>query len=233
MTDAAIKAPDLRLLATSGRTGPVVLLLHGGTETSHEPVRPWSGPYLRMISFGLDMLRVGRTHGIAAAMVRNRVRGWNKPHLDPVHDARWALEQIRRRRPEAPIVLVGHSMGGRVALHVADDPAVVGVAALAPWTPAEDGVDAVRDVPVLIAHGLDDTITKPEDSLAYARRAAEVTDVVRFELPAETHALLWRAPTWHRLVRSFALHAFGLQQAAGPLRYALSLAGEQRLRVRV
>ena len=35
-----------------------------------------------------------------------------------------------------PVVLLGHSMGGRTAVAVADDPSVVGVVALAPWLPA-------------------------------------------------------------------------------------------------
>ena len=218
MTDAAIKPPGLRTLAPPGRVNAVVMLLHGGAESSHEPIRWWSGPCLRMTGFGVDVALTGRSYGVAAALVRNRVRGWNAPALDPVHDARWALERIRQRYPDTPVVLVGHSMGGRVAMHVADDEAVVGVAALAPWTPAEDGVGALRGVPVLIAHGLEDTITKPADSLDFARRATAVTDVVRFELAGETHALVWRAPTWHRLVRSFVLHVLGKLEPAGPLR---------------
>ena len=233
VTKAAAEAPRLRLLSAGKRASAIVLVLHGGAEQSSDRVRWWSGPYLRMLTFGLDALRAGSSHGVAVALLRNRVRGWNEPALDPVRDARWALEVIRRRRPSAPVVIVGHSMGGRVALHIADDPAVVGVAALAPWTPAEDGVESLRGVPALIAHGLEDTITKPADSLAYARRAAAVTDVVRFELPGEAHSLLKRAAVWHRLVRSFTLHVLGLRPPGEPLRAALALPGEQRLRVRV
>lgn len=186
-----------------------------------------------MWTFGLDLLRAGRRHGVEVVVLRNRVRGWNKPALDPVRDARWALSEIRRRHPELPVVLVGHSMGGRVALHVADAGGIAGVAALAPWTPSADGVEAVRGVPLLLAHGLDDTVTTPEDSYAYAVRASAVTDVVRFELPGTAHSLLRRTLTWHRLVRGFTLQVLGIRAARGPLRSALDHRGDDRLRIRV
>ncbi|MGH3433412.1 MAG: alpha/beta hydrolase [Thermocrispum sp.] len=233
MTEAATQAPDLRVLPARGPAGAVVLVLHGGAEAGSSPVRWWSGPYLRMWTFALDLRRAGRPHGVEVVVLRNRVRGWNQPELDAVRDARWALADVRGRHPDLPIVLVGHSMGGRVSLHLADADGVAGVVALAPWTPAADGVDAVRGVPVLMAHGLRDVITKPEDSLAYAQRAAAVTDVVRFELPGETHSLLRRSATWHALVRSFTLHVLGVEQGSGPVREALARTGEQRLRVRV
>lgn len=225
------RAPDLRILPTRGRTTAVVLVLHGGAEHGSEPVRRRSAAYLRMWTFGLDLVRAGRKHGVEVAVLRNRVRGWNEPTLDPVRDARWALSEIRRRHPAVPVVLVGHSMGGRVALHVADADGIAGVAALAPWTPSADGVAAVRGVPLLLAHGLDDTITKPEDSYAYAVRAAAVTDVVRFELPGAAHDLVRRTPTWHRLVRAFTLHVLGVQAAPGVLR--MDRSGDERLRIRV
>lgn len=225
--------PELRVLPARGRTTGVVLVLHGGAERGSEPVRRRSAAYLRMWTFGLDLLRAGRRHGVEVAVLRNRVRGWNEPALDPVRDARWALAEIRRRHPDLPVVLVGHSMGGRVSLRVADAGGIAGVAALAPWTPAEDGVEAVRGVPVLLAHGLDDRITAPEGSYSYAVRAAAVTDVVRFELPGTAHSLLRRTATWHRLVRAFTLHVLGIRPARGVLRAALDGSGDQRLRIRV
>jgi len=53
----------------------------------------------------------------------------------PDADARWALAQVRASYGAVPVVLLGHSMGARTAVRVADDPAVVGVVALAPWFP--------------------------------------------------------------------------------------------------
>ena len=43
---------------------------------------------------------------------------------------------VRMAYPGVPIALVGHSMGGRVALHLAGEADVVVVAALAPWIAA-------------------------------------------------------------------------------------------------
>lgn len=233
MTEAATEAPDLRVLPALGTAKAIVLVLHGGAENGSSRIRPWSGPYVRMWTFALAVHAAGRKHGLEVAVVRNRVRGWNKPALDPVRDARWALAELERRRPGLPIMLIGHSMGGRVALRVADDERVRGVAALAPWTTEKDWVSPVAGVPVMIAHGLLDTVTKARDSYAFAVRAAEVTDVVRFELEGEGHALVRRTRTWHRLVQAFTLHALGLPHNDRLLTDALARKGDDRLRVRV
>jgi pimeloyl-ACP methyl ester carboxylesterase len=62
--------------------------------------------------------------GTAIWLLRNRVRGWNEPDQDAVRDARWVLGELRRHHPEAAIVLVGHSMGGRAALRPRTDYAI-------------------------------------------------------------------------------------------------------------
>ena len=115
-----------------------------------------------------------RRAGVPAYRLRYRFRGWNADGAtpDPVSDARWALDEIRRRHgDDVPIVLVGHSMGGRTALWVAGDAQVAGVVALAPWCEAGDPVDQLAGRDVLIAHGTRDRITSPSGSLGYARRA--------------------------------------------------------------
>ena len=139
----------------------VVLVLHGGQERSTVPATRWYPAYWRMVPFARDLRRAGRGAGVAVWLMCNRYRGWNQPELDPVADARWALEAIRRAHPGVPVVLVGHSMGGRVALRVADDPAIAGVCVLAPWTPAGEPVAQLADRTVLIAHGDRDRITDP------------------------------------------------------------------------
>ena len=55
------------------------------------------------------------------------------PRPAPSPDTRLALEQIAAKYPGVPIGLLGHSMGGRVALHLADDERVSAIVALAPW----------------------------------------------------------------------------------------------------
>ena len=72
--------------------------------------------------------------GHALWLLRYARRGWNGGTTrGPVPDARWALDQVRAAYGDVPVVLVGHSMGARVASRVADDPNVRGVVGLAPW----------------------------------------------------------------------------------------------------
>ena len=191
----------------------VVLVLHGGQETSTAAAHPLRPAYLRMLPFALDLARAGRQAGIAVLTLRYRFRGWNGQAMDPVADARWALTELRRRYPDAPVVLVGHSMGGRAALRVADDPAVVGVCALAPWTPPGEPVAQLAGRTVLIAHGTLDTLTDPALSYAYAVRAKEVSDAVcRFDVRDDAHAMLRRAREWRLLVRRFVLGVLGVTE---------------------
>ena len=180
-----------------------VLVLHGGQENSTVPATRRYPAYWRMIPFARDL---SRAPGVAVWQVRNTYRGWNEPDLHPVTDARRALDELRRTHPGVPVVLVGHSMGGRVGLRVADDPAVVGVCALAPWTPEGEPVAQLAGRTVLIAHGDRDRTTDPALSYTYAERAKEVTDeVARFDVRGEAHALLRRYHEWTRLVRRFTL----------------------------
>ena len=191
--------------ATAG-VHAVVVVLHGGQEHSTEPATRWYPAYWRMVPFARSLSRVP---GLGVWSVLNTVKGWND--LDPVTDARRVLEAVHRDRPGLPVVLVGHSMGGRVALRVADDPAVAGVCALAPWTPADEPVDQLAGRTVLIAHGDRDRTTDPALSYAYAERAKAVTDAVaRFDVRGEAHALLRRYGEWTRLVRRFTLGVLGV-----------------------
>jgi dienelactone hydrolase len=189
-------------------THAVVLVLHGGQEESKAPSNGLRPAYLRMVPFALDLFRHGRRHGVAVWLLRYRYRGWNKPDLDPVADARWAVGEIRRQHPDAPIVLLGHSMGARVAFRVADEPGVVAICALAPWTTAKDHVDQFAGKSVLIAHGSLDTTTDPRESHAYAARIAQVNPDVRvLDIAGEGHAMLRKWPQWTLLVRRFVLGA--------------------------
>jgi predicted alpha/beta-hydrolase family hydrolase len=198
-----VSEPHLRQLG-SQHPAAVTLVLHGGREHGQDPVPPLALAYLPMIPFARDLARV--SDELAVFQLRNRVRGWNAPQLDPVRDARWALEQIRNKFPGVPVVLLGHSMGGRVALRVADDPAVRAVCVLAPWCPPGEPVEQLAGRTVLIAHGILDRTTDPRESRNYARRATQVTDRVELVwVDGETHALLRKPKVWRELVRQFAL----------------------------
>ena len=221
--------PVLTTWRARGPVRAVVLVLHGGAERGAAAVRPWAPAYLRMLPLARTIHRAAAWRGVEVALLRNRVRGWNHPSLPPVADARWALERIRARRPGVPVHLAGHSMGGRVALRVADDPRVRSVLALAPWTPPGEPVEPVTGAAVIIAHGTRDRITPPAESFAYAERAQAVAErVVRVEVMSEGHAMLYRPGVWSRLARGFALEAAGV----APLT-AWSVRPDQRLRLSV
>ncbi|HJQ47665.1 MAG TPA: alpha/beta fold hydrolase [Amycolatopsis sp.] len=203
--------PSLGTWAARAPVRAVALVLHGGAEAGLSQVRPRNLAYLRMVPVARALHRAVAPHGVEVRLLRNRVRGWNEPDLHPVEDARWALERIRAERPGVPVYLVGHSMGGRVALRVADDPAVTAVCALAPWTPRDEPVEPVKERTVVIAHGTRDPVTSPAESYAYAARAQHVAArLARFEVGSELHAMLLRAGTWNRIVREFGLDAAGV-----------------------
>jgi pimeloyl-ACP methyl ester carboxylesterase len=209
------------------RTGPesgaraVVLVLHGGAAESHAPGRRGLA-WLRMVPFARGL----GAPGVAVWMLRYRYRGWNAAE-DPLADARWALGEARRSHPGAPIVLVGHSMGGRVALRLAGEPDVAGVCALAPWiepgepVPSGEPVASGASVPaggagtrrsaVLIAHGDRDQVTDPIASAAYAAR----TGASFVPVPGESHALLRRPIFWQRLVTGFVTSVLRADTHAG------------------
>lgn len=180
----------------------VVLVLHGGSEGGRTPVTWWRLPVVRMAPFAASIQwRAGDR--IAVLRLKNRVRGWNGTHQDPVTDARWALERIRHVLPGVPVVLVGHSMGGRVALRLAGEPGVAGVAALAPWVES-DSVQARPGTPVLLVHGSRDRVTDPRRTAVLAARLRDRgVDVRSVTMENDGHAMLRDPGGWHRLVRDF------------------------------
>ncbi|WP_103336185.1 alpha/beta hydrolase [Amycolatopsis sp. CA-126428] len=225
--------PAVAVWPARGRTRAVVLVLHGGAERGTGSVAPWKLAYVRMVPIARALHRAGRRDGVEVRLLRNRRYGWNAPAEDPIEDARWALERIREDHPGLPVVLVGHSMGARVALRVADDPAVRGVCALAPWTPRGEPVEAVAGKSVLVVHGTLDRMTSPAESHAYAERAADVAArVARFEIANEGHAMLRRARVWTRLAVAFTLDLLAGDDG-GTLRGAWAASGPDRLRIPV
>jgi pimeloyl-ACP methyl ester carboxylesterase len=186
----------------------VVLVLHGGRAHSTESGERSRLTRLRMLPFARTLAAAGP----AVYVLRYRYRGWNAPRRDPVRDAGWALTEIAGRHPGAPVVLVGHSMGGRAALAAAGAPNVVAVCALAPWLDGFDPVEQLAGRTVLIAHGDRERYTDPRESYAYAVRAKRVTGrVVRFEVHGAGHYMLARARDWHALVRRFVLGALEIE----------------------
>ncbi|WP_394617632.1 alpha/beta hydrolase [Lentzea sp. JNUCC 0626] len=205
-----------------------MLVLHGGREHGLEPVRRHNLAYLRMV----PLARALRAPGVEVWTLRYRVRGWNAPRLDPVQDAQWALDRISEQHPGVPIVLVGHSMGGRTALRVAGHPNVVAVCALAPWLVPGEPYEQLSGKALLIAHGDQERMTDPAKSLEFARQAKTVTDrVARFSVVGDGHAMLRRARDWTRLVVSFVHGELGLEPVAPDIANAMEEASPRGLDV--
>ncbi|MFC4909178.1 alpha/beta hydrolase [Actinomadura gamaensis] len=188
------------------RPAALALVLHGGREVSREPATARQTAALRMVPFAMHLLSAGRRRGLAVWSLGYRYRGWNGAEASPVTDARWALDEIRKAHPNVPIVLVGHSMGARTSLRVADDPQVAGVAALAPWVPRDEPVAQLAGRRVLIMHGTEDGTTPYRASVRYAERAREAAASLDFvPVAGEGHAMLRRPGLWHRRTTAFVM----------------------------
>jgi pimeloyl-ACP methyl ester carboxylesterase len=198
----------------------VVLLLHGGRSASRE-----SGEHRRLAYWRMRPFARGPLHaGLAVYLLRYRYRGWNGAARDAERDATEGLAAIAGRHPGVPVVLVGHSMGGRAALGAAGAPNVLAVCALAPWLDGSDPVDQLAGRTVLIAHGDRERWTSPAASFEYAVRAKRVTDrVARFDVHGAGHFMLSRAGEWHDLVTRFVLGVTGVEPEDPEIANALRL----------
>jgi dienelactone hydrolase len=189
----------------AARVRSIVLVLHGGQARSPTTGRRWPQlSYLRMVPFARLLHRREGERGLSVRILRYRYRGWDEPQLHPVQDARWALTQLYDQHSDASIVLLGHSMGARAALRVADHPAVRAVCALAPWIPDDEPVRQLAGRSVLIAHGDRERTTDPRLSYRFAMRAKQITSrVCRFDVLGDGHAMLRRAHDWSELTARF------------------------------
>lgn len=183
-------------------------MLHGGRSASHDSGARRGLAYRRMRPFARDLAAAG----LPVFLLRYRYRGWNAPDRDALRDARWALAELDRHFPGVPVVLVGHSMGGRAALGAAGAPNVTAVCALAPWLDGSDPVAQLARRTIVIAHGDRERWTDPGESYRYAVRAKAVTDrVARFDVPGAGHFMLARRRDWTDLVHRFVLGAAGVE----------------------
>ncbi|MGB8649191.1 MAG: alpha/beta fold hydrolase [Mycobacteriales bacterium] len=207
--------PGVHVLPAKGPTRAVVLVLHGGKADSYERSEPKHLSSRRMNPFTRAVHRRGAEHGVAVWKVRYRVRGWNGPERSPAQDAQWALDEVRRRHGDVPVVLLGHSMGGRAAVHVLGDPSVIGMVALCPWLPREP-VDVARDRRVVIAHGVIDRWTSPRETREWADAARPLAESVTYVRVRRTgHFMLRRAGLWSDLATGFTLSWLGLHPSVG------------------
>jgi pimeloyl-ACP methyl ester carboxylesterase len=182
--------PDLRWTSRPAEAEAVVLVLHGGAARSRRENRWLHLPVLRLLPVANAVARAGRGR-VAVARLRFAIRGWNGVEESPVADARWGLEQVRAAYPGLPIGVIGHSMGGRVAIRVAGDPGVRAVVGLASWVERGDVAQGRPGVSALLLHGDRDRITPPKGSQHMAQAMARLgVDAQYVEIADEGHAFL-------------------------------------------
>ncbi|WP_223734499.1 alpha/beta hydrolase [Streptomyces purpurogeneiscleroticus] len=188
-----------------------VLVLHGGRSDGLGPPPRWNPAGARMRPFTRATARATRGDGVFVGEVRYRHRGWNGDRNDAALDARRALDELAQRVGEVPVVLVGHSMGGRAALRVAGHPLVRSVVALAPWCPEDEPVAHLHGRRLVLVHGDRDRTTRPDASWRFAVRATDAgARSCAVLMRGGDHAMLRRAADWHRLTVSLVTGLLGL-----------------------
>ena len=156
------------------------------------------------MAFVARALRRGLGPEVDVRRVQYRLRGWNSPRLDALHDAEAVLDSARERYEPARIAVVGHSMGGRVAAHLAARGDVGTVVALAPWWVGQDGDLIPATTRLLVVHGSADTWTDPGASRAQTRSARQRgLDAQWVGLDGAGHYMIRQWKEWHRLTTEF------------------------------
>ncbi|MEP6561331.1 MAG: alpha/beta family hydrolase [Nakamurella sp.] len=188
-------------MTTSAPDAPtsVVLVLHGGAADSTRQVGPMNLAALRLIPVARAI--AARVPTATVYRLRFAVRGWNGDGAVVLADARWAMEEITQRHPGLPVVVAGHSLGGRVAMHVVrHSPSVVGAVGLAPWVEPTDPVDGLRGVPLFVIQGTRDRIVPERSTRPWLARAALAGASIHSVLiDGGGHAMLRFIRRWHRL----------------------------------
>ncbi|MFI5702843.1 alpha/beta fold hydrolase [Streptomyces xanthochromogenes] len=179
----------------------VVLVLHGGRSQALTPPPRLNLPAARMRPFSAEIARASRGHRLLVGEVRYRYRGWNGARGDAARDARQALAEVGRTvGDDVPVVLVGHSMGGRAALLVAGHPQVRGVVALAPWCPPGEPVAHLAHRRVVVLHDEHDRVTSAREAWAFLERARQAGARTRaVGMRSGGHAMVRGARAWHRI----------------------------------
>ncbi|MDQ6524572.1 alpha/beta hydrolase [Nocardioides sp. LHD-245] len=181
------------------RARAIALVLHGGAEHGTDPVDARSLSWRRGRALARHLAAVVTHDDVGVLLLRYQVKGWNAAGGEipaPVADARWALDEIARTH-DLPVAVLGHSMGARTGVAVADHPSVRGVVALAPWLPPGDPVAPLAGKVLRAAHGRLDRITSSRATRAYVARAADVADAEFTDMGAVGHYLLRRVPLWN------------------------------------
>jgi dienelactone hydrolase len=222
-------APVLDTRPATAAPLAVALFCHGGTVASVEPPKERALSLVRMRAIEQFVSAAGSGLGLTTHLLRYRVAGWNGPAADAHADVRWALDEIRAEHPGLPIVLVGHSMGGRAVLRAGGEDGVAAVCALAPWTPPGEPVEHLRGRTVTIVHGRGDRWVPARLSEEFAARAGEAgAHVARFTVVGG-HSMLRHAHRWHTFVRDVVLAGAGLGPVPADVARALERPAPERV----
>jgi pimeloyl-ACP methyl ester carboxylesterase len=209
----ALPAPSLTRRDVEGRPKGLVLMLHGGKANGLTAVDDSSASWRRS-RWMMDHVagRLNRA-GASVWLLRYGVSGWNGgvgPTPSPVPDAPWGLDEVRRELGDLPVVLLGHSMGGRTAVAVADDANVVGVVTVAPWLPPDEPNAGLAGKPFAAAHGRSDRITSFRQTRAFARNAEGVASSVELhDMGRVGHYMFRSIPAWNAFAVSRSLAQLG------------------------
>ncbi|MDH6111973.1 dienelactone hydrolase [Kitasatospora sp. MAP12-15] len=211
-----------------GEPRAVVLVLHGGQVESTAPARPWHLAVVRMRGFVRSLERETAGGAVAVGLVRYRYRGWNGERAHAAQDVLAALDAVAADFGPVPVVLVGHSMGGRAALRAAGHPSVSGLVALAPWCPPEDPCEQLAGRSLVALHGDRDKVTDPALTRAFAARArAAGAAVAAIEVTGAGHGMLQRSAQWHRSTALLVAALLGLRDFPEQLASSLALRGAE------
>ncbi|MBA2461146.1 MAG: alpha/beta fold hydrolase [Actinobacteria bacterium] len=169
-----------------------VVCVNGGTAA--ELPGTWSS------SLEWLVLRLAARHPAFGFLeVRYRTKSWRRLELC-IEDGHAAIGAARDAGAEE-IALLGYSMGGAVAVHAAEDPAVRSVIALAPWLYPQLDLAPLAGRRLAIVHGsLDRGFpgipgVRPALSLdGYTRARALGINAVRTVIPLASHAIALRGP---------------------------------------
>jgi pimeloyl-ACP methyl ester carboxylesterase len=171
-------------------------MLHGGKPRSHDLVDDRSASWQRTAWMARSIADRAHEAGAGVWLLRYAARGWNGGP-DRVADARWALDEVRATHGDLPVILLGHSMGARVAVHAADDASVAGVVGLAPWWHATDPVHTLAGRSLVAAHGRRDRLTSFAQTRELVERARSVASQAELlDMGPLGHYMLKGARVW-------------------------------------
>ena len=201
-----LRSPAGALLAATSaprRPAGVAIVLHGGDETRSARCRWWYPAVLRCRLLAWDLALRWRRRPIAVYRLQHVRTGWQGDGASQLADLDWALAEVDRVAPVVPVVLVGHSMGGRTAAQRAGRPRVTGVVGLAPWLPDKDPVDQLDGRLVDVVAGTRDSSVPPTGVfIDRAERAGAV--VGRYSIAGGGHMMVRHIARWQRTAARLA-----------------------------